>query len=122
MNDCTFCKIIKGEIPSYTVFEDEIVKVFLDISPDSNGHLLVIPKNHTLDISTIDKDVLSHIVEVAKQMRILLEEKLNVDGITLIQNNGEVQEVKHFHLHIKPFYKEIQNLKEVEDIYKILTN
>lgn len=120
MNDCIFCKIIKGEIPSYTIYEDEMVKVFLDINPDSNGHLLVIPKKHTLDISTIEREEMMHIIEITKQMRKRLEEKLKVDGITLIQNNGDVQEVKHFHLHIKPFYKELQNLKEVEEIYSVL--
>ena len=117
---CIFCKIIDGEIPSYTIYEDDIVKVFLDVNPDTNGHLLIVPKKHFLDISTIDDDTLIHIMNIARMMRTKLEEKLNIDGLTLIQNNGLVQEIKHFHLHLKPFYKESVDLKSVEEIYNIL--
>ena len=118
--NCIFCKIINKEIPSYTVYEDEIVKVFLDINPDSNGHLLIIPKKHILDISEMDNNTWKSILEITKKMKILLEEKLHIDGLTLIQNNGIVQEVKHFHLHLKPYYKERQNLLPIEDIYNKL--
>ena len=82
--DCIFCKIINKEIPSYTVYEDEIVKVFLDINPDSNGHLLIIPKKHILDISEMDNNTWKSILEITKKMKILLEEKLHIDGLTLI--------------------------------------
>lgn len=116
--NCIFCKIINKEIPSYTVYEDEIVKVFLDINPDSNGHLLIIPKKHILDISEMDNNTWKSILEITKKMKILLEEKLHIDGLTLIQNNGMVQEVKHFHLHLKPYYKEAQALLPIEDVYE----
>ena len=59
-------------------------------------------------------------MKVAKQLKKLLEEKLNIDGLTLIQNSGEIQEVKHFHLHLKPYYKEKQALINIEEIYKNL--
>ena len=59
MDDCIFCKIIKGEIPSYTIYEDDDVKVFMDISPISKGHSLVIPKKHYTNILDIDKETLS---------------------------------------------------------------
>ena len=72
--DCIFCKIINGDIPSYTLYEDDIVKVMLDINPKADGHMLVIPKNHTLDIDTIDHDTLIHIIEVSRRMQTLLEE------------------------------------------------
>lgn len=117
---CLFCKIIEGEIPSYTVYEDDVVKAFLDINPDSNGHLLIIPKKHILDIDSIDNDTLTHIFDVSKILKKKLEESLNIDGITYIQNNGDVQEVKHFHLHMKPYYKEKQPLIDVSDIYEKL--
>lgn len=120
--DCIFCKIINGEIPSYTVYEDEIVKVFLDINPDVNGHLLIIPKKHYLDLKEIDDQVLMKIMQVARNMEDLLKEKLNIDGLTLIQNNGSVQEVKHYHLHLKPHYSVKKDLKPVEEIYNILKN
>ncbi|MDD2377861.1 MAG: HIT domain-containing protein [Bacilli bacterium] len=118
--DCVFCKIISGDIPSYTIYDDDIVKVFLDINPDANGHLLIIPKKHILDLNDMDEDTLLHIMNIAKKYRLILEEKLKIDGLTLIQNNGMIQEVKHFHLHLKPYYKEKQPLKKVEEIYEIL--
>lgn len=120
--NCIFCKIINGEIPSYTIYEDEIVKVFLDINPDVNGHLLIIPKKHFLDLDEIDNNTLIHIMETAKKMKKLLQDKLNIDGLTLIQNNGSIQEVKHYHLHLKPYYKNKQEIIKVENIYKNLIN
>lgn len=117
--NCIFCKIINGEIPSYTIYEDEMVKAFLDVNPDSNGHTLIVPKQHYQDIEDIPDDVLLHVFQVAKKIKQLLEEKLKIDGVTFVQNNGIVQEVKHFHLHIKPCYK-ISTLVSVEDIYKQL--
>ncbi|MCI9233754.1 MAG: HIT domain-containing protein [Bacilli bacterium] len=118
--NCIFCKIITGEIPSYTIYEDEFVKVFLDINPDSNGHMLIIPKKHVLDITEIENEIWNHLLDVTKNMKSLLEEKLKIDGLTLIQNNGVIQEVKHFHLHLKPYYKEGQDLLPVEEIYNKL--
>lgn len=119
--DCIFCKIIKGEIPSYTVYEDELVKAFLDVNPDSNGHLLVIPKKHITDIYDMDSKTFERILEVSKKMYDLLKEKLNIDGLTLVQNNGDVQEVKHYHMHLKPYYNKKQEKKEVQEIYELLT-
>lgn len=118
--DCVFCKIINGDIPSYTIYEDDTLKCFLDINPDSNGHILIIPKKHTLDISSIDDNTFLHILDVTKKMRTLLEDKLNIDGLTLIQNNGDIQDVKHFHLHLKPYYKRKQNIIDVKTIYEQL--
>lgn len=119
--DCIFCKIINGEIPSCTVYEDEIVKVFLDIHPEANGHMLIIPKKHILNLDDMDIDTLNHIMKIAKKMKKLLEERLHIDGLTLIQNNGAVQEVKHYHLHLKPYYINKQAKKDPKDIYEILS-
>lgn len=126
--DCIFCKIIKGEIPSYTIYEDEIVKVFLDISPVSNGHCLIIPKKHFENIIDIDLETLSHIDKVTKQLYPILKERLNCLGITRTQNNGYGQEVKHYHLHLIPRYKnddikfkiDKKELKDVKEIYNQL--
>ena len=93
MNECIFCKIINGDIPSYKLYEDNLVFVFLDINPDSNGHTLIIPKTHYKDIDDIDTNTFKHIGEITKKIKIELEEKLNIDGLTLIQNNGDIQEV-----------------------------
>ena len=115
--DCIFCKIINGDIPSYKVYEDNLVYAFLDINPDSPGHTLIIPKKHYQDLVSIDNETLLHIFDVARILKKKLEEKLNIDGLTLIQNNGDVQEVKHFHLHLKPYYNNKIDM-DIEDVYK----
>ena len=117
--DCLFCKIINKEIPSYKIYEDEIVYAFLDINPDSVGHTFIVPKKHYLDLNDIDINTLKHIMEIAKLLKKRIEEKLNCDGLTLIQNNGEIQEVKHFHLHLKPFYINKKD-KTLEEVYELL--
>ena len=104
MNDCIFCKIINKEIPCYNIYEDDLVLAFLDINPDSDGHTLIVPKNHYKDINDIPSDILLHIYDTAKNIMKKLEDKLKCDGFTLLQINGSVQEVKHYHLHIKPCY------------------
>lgn len=119
--NCIFCKIINGEIPCYKLYEDDLVLCFLDVNPDSNGHSLIIPKEHFKDLDEISEDVLNHIMKVSKKIKKLLEDKLNIDGLTLIQNNGDVQEVKHYHLHLKPYYNEKQEKMNIEDVYKKIT-
>lgn len=126
--DCIFCKIINNEIPSYTVYEDEIVKVFLDISPKTNGDLLIIPKKHFTNVVDIPLDVLNHINKVVKEMYELLKEKLHCDGMTVIQNNDYGQEIKHYHVHLTPRYKNDllsheynkNMLKPIEEVFKII--
>lgn len=119
--DCLFCKIIKGDIPSYKVYEDNLVLAFLDINPTSNGHTLIIPKKHFKDLDDIDLETLNHIFDIAKKLKIRLGDKLKCDGFTLCQNNGCVQEVKHFHLHLIPKYKNETKIS-VEEIYNVLKN
>ena len=111
-----FCRIINGEVPSYTIYEDEIVKVFLDVNPRSNGHSLIIPKKHYLDLDDIDQNTLNHIMEVSKIIKKKLEDKLGCNGVMLVQNNGEIQEVKHYHLHLIPNYED-NKLIEVKEVY-----
>lgn len=123
--DCIFCKIIKGDIPSYTIYEDEIVKVILDINPVSNGHMLIIPKTHYVNLMDINDSVLSHIMNTSKDLYKKYKDKLNMDGLTITQNNDYGQEVKHYHLHLIPRYENDNiefikptNLDSVEDVYK----
>lgn len=116
--DCLFCKIIKGDIPSYKIYEDDIVYAFLDIHPKSNGHTLIIPKKHFTDFTELDKEVLFHIYEVAKKIVVLLEERLGTTGFCINTNYLDTQEIKHFHLHVVPSNKE--KLKNVEDTYNKL--
>ena len=121
MNYCIFCKIINYEIPSYTLYEDEMVKVFLDINPESPGHTLIIPKTHFVDINDISIETLNHISLISKKTTTLLKEKLNYDGLRLVQNNGVLEEVKHYHLQLIPFYQDGFS-KSVEEVYEILTH
>jgi len=128
--DCLFCKIIEGSIPSKTIYEDEKVKVFLDINPNTNGHCLIIPKKHIVTVNELDSDLTSHILEVEKKMYKLLNEKLNLDGLTIVQNNEYGQEVKHYHVHLIPRYKNDswtttyneETLKDLEEIYNKIIN
>ena len=117
-----FCKIIKGEIPSKKIYEDELVMVVMDVNPRSPGHVLVIPREHYQDLFDIDMNVLTHIMEVSKKMGELLIEKLGCQGITLENNSGIAQEVKHFHLHMIPKYgKKIED-KDIENIFHKLVD
>lgn len=127
--DCIFCKIIKGEIPSMKVYEDDVCLAYLDINPDSDGHTLVIPKKHYTDIYEMPNDVLLKIFDDAKKIMNDLKDKLQCTGYTLMINYGSSQEVKHFHLHIKPQYKDKkfvkfikhkELLKDINEVHKII--
>ena len=128
MNDCLFCKIVKGEIPSYTVYEDEKVKVFLDINPNNDGHLLVIPKEHKANLYEMDDETLLYMLNVIRtKFATLLKDKLAIDGLTISQNNDYGQEVKHFHIHVIPRYKNDKfplksDCSNVEEIYHKLVD
>lgn len=128
MNDCLFCKIVKGEIPSYTVYEDEKVKVFLDINPNNDGHLLVIPKEHKTNLYEMDDKTLLYMLNIIRTKLVtLLKDKLAIDGLTISQNNDYGQEVKHFHIHVIPRYKNDKfplksDCSNVEEIYHKLVN
>ena len=105
--NCIFCKIAAGEIPSATVYEDEDFRVIMDISPASKGHAIILPKTHATNIFEVDDAVASKIFVVAKKVATAMKEELNCDGINILQNNGEVagQTVFHLHVHLLPRYK-----------------
>lgn len=118
--DCLFCKIINGDIPSYTIYENDYVKCFLDINPVSMGHTLIIPKKHFLDINDIDSEYILKVQEASKEVVKLLNKNLKPDGVKLVQNNGNLQEVKHYHLHVIPSYIKNKRNKNVEEIFKTI--
>ena len=126
--DCLFCKIINNEIPSEIIYEDDIVKVFLDINPNTNGDSLVVPKKHFKDFREVDDETLIHINEVIKKLYPIYQEKLHCEGLTLCHNTDYGQEIKHFHIHFIPRYKndEIKYLsnkeilKDLKEIEKML--
>ena len=105
MEDCIFCKIIKGELPSKTVYEDDLIKVIMNINPSTDGHLLVLPKEHYTNIMDINDKVLMHSVKVIREnLFSKLKESLGCEGLTIAENNELGQEIKHFHLHLIPRY------------------
>lgn len=105
--NCILCKIANGEIPSYTVYEDDDFKVIFDISPASKGHALVIPKEHYKNLFELDESIASKALVIAKKVATELSTELDCDGFNLLQNNEEIagQTVFHFHIHLIPRYK-----------------
>ncbi|MBO5031888.1 MAG: HIT family protein [Lachnospiraceae bacterium] len=106
--NCIFCKIANGEIPSRTLFEDDDFRVILDLNPATKGHALILPKNHYKNLYEIEDETASKVLPLAKKMVITMTEKLGCDGFNLIQNNNEVagQTVFHFHMHLIPRYND----------------
>ncbi len=104
MADCIFCKIVKGEIPSFKVYEDDTVFAFADINPISDGHTLIIPKKHAENIWEIPADDLAAIHRASKKVAAALKSSLNLDGVAVLQLNGRGvnQVVMHYHLHLIP--------------------
>lgn len=107
-DNCIFCKIVKGEIPSRTVYEDEDFKAILDLGPATKGHTLILPKNHAANLFELPADTAAKVLPAAQKIAAVLKEKLKCDGLNLVQNNGEIagQTVDHFHLHIIPRYQD----------------
>ena len=136
MNECVFCKIVKGEIPSDKVYEDDNFFAFLDINPNNPGHSLIIPKNHYENIYNLSDEILKNIAPLIKKIAIAVKNGVNADGINIIMNNDGAagQVVPHAHFHIIPrfaddgykhwpgksFPKE-ENAKMAEKIKKELT-
>ena len=103
-DNCIFCKIIKGEIPSFTVYENELFKVIMDRFPAAPGHVLIIPKVHHEDIFDMPEEIAKEIYSLAQKISIAVKETVGAEGINIVQNNGKAsgQAVFHFHLHIVP--------------------
>lgn len=106
--NCIFCKIANGEIPSKTLYEDEMFRVILDLGPAAKGHALILPKNHYANLYELPEDTASKAMLLAKKMAVQITEKLHCDGFNIVQNNGEIagQTVFHFHMHLIPRYKD----------------
>ena len=104
MDDCIFCKIVKGDLPSFKVYEDDRVFAFLDINPVSKGHTLIIPKAHAENLGEIAEEDLMAIHRVSQKMYRAMQTALGADGVALVQANGKAvnQIVMHYHLHLIP--------------------
>lgn len=102
--DCLFCKIISGDIPSFTVYEDDLFKVILDRFPAAPGHALILPKKHYKDIFELGEEEARELYPLAQKIAKVIKEAVGAEGINIVQNNGDAagQSVHHFHLHIVP--------------------
>ncbi|MCR5692026.1 MAG: HIT family protein [Eubacterium sp.] len=105
--NCIFCKILSGEIPSTTVYEDQDFKAILDVNPAARGHVIILPKNHAANIFELPDEDAAKIMPVAKKIATAVKKAYNCDGINILQNNGEAagQTVFHLHVHILPRFK-----------------
>lgn len=105
--NCIFCKIANGEIPSATLYEDDDFRIILDLGPASKGHALLLPKEHYENLYMLPDELVAKALPVAKKMITKLTEVLGCDGYNVVQNNGETagQTVFHFHMHLIPRYK-----------------
>jgi len=132
MEDCIFCKIVKGEVPCYKIYESEKAIAFLDNNPRAKGHTLVIPKNHFENIHDIPEQELEDVILAVKEVAKILEERLSPIGIGLLQRNGKGagQEVMHLHFHLVPSFegdtviflpKNNYQEKDFKELHKLLT-
>ena len=122
--DCLFCKIINREIPSKVIYENDNIIAFLDINPITNGDTLVIPKKHYKDIFEVPDDILNEMNDVYKKLYKIYKDKLKCVGLTLSTNLDYSQEIKHYHMHFIPRYKNdeikyLSNKKILKDLDKI---
>ena len=106
--NCIFCKLAGGEIPTATLYEDEDFRVILDANPAAKGHALIIPKEHYANLYELDDELAGKVLVLAKKMITKLTDILGCDGFNIVQNNGEAagQTVFHFHMHLIPRFKD----------------
>ena len=109
--NCIFCKLANGDIPTNTVYEDEEFRVILDASPATRGHALILPKQHYANLYEIDENVAADSMKLAKKLAIDMKKVLGCDGVNVLQNNEETagQTVFHFHVHVIPRYQGAKN-------------
>jgi histidine triad (HIT) family protein len=105
--NCIFCKIVAGELPATIVDEDERTIAFMDINPANRGHALVIPREHSTDLLSVDRDDLLAVVLASQRLAGRAKERLGADGVNLLNSCGAVawQSVFHFHMHVIPRYE-----------------
>jgi histidine triad (HIT) family protein len=105
--DCIFCKIVAGELPSEIVQENQHTVAFMDINPWTRGHALVIPRNHSPNIYEVGDEDLRHTAIAAKQLAVRVKERLRCDGVNVLNASEPAawQSVFHFHMHVIPRYE-----------------
>lgn len=105
--DCIFCKIISGEIPGQIIDQDERTVAFMDISPATRGHALVVPRRHARNLLEIDPEELHATILAAQRLAAKMPERLGAAGVNLLNSCGRAawQTVFHFHIHVIPRYE-----------------
>lgn len=122
-DDCLFCNIVNGKVPSKIIYEDDLVMMVLDAYPNVSGHTLIIPKKHYTDYTEIPDDLLIHIHKLAKEYGPMLMNKMNTDCLSLCVNYGTSQVIKHYHFHILPGFnskKTQESILSRDEAYKII--
>ena len=131
MDNCTFCNLAKDNL-GYTIYEDKIIKAFLDLSPISKGHILIIPKTHYEDVFSVPEEELKEIIIITQKLANLCKERLGATGVNILNASGSdaQQSIPHFHFHLVPRYPddglnlwfqgEKENPKILKDIKKLL--
>lgn len=100
---CVFCH--KEQLVTDIVYEDEKVMAFLDMEPINEGHVLLVPKDHYLDVDELPDELLSHLIIISKKIVVALKKIYHADGYSIMQNGGKFNDVGHYHLHIFPRYE-----------------
>lgn len=126
-DNCIFCKLANGKLPTNSIYEDEDFNVIMDLSPASRGHAIILPKNHAANLFELTEEDASKIMLVAQKCAIAMKKTLNFDGFNVLQNNGEIagQTVFHLHVHLIPRYEndnitiKFAEHNEAEDISKV---
>lgn len=113
--DCIFCKIIDNQIPKRTLYEDEVCEVIMDAFPTTEGHVLILLKEHVESLDQASYETVAHVSKVTKFISNAMRLALSPDGITTVENSGLLQEVPHAHIHLIPTYK---NQRGVEFVTK----
>ena len=105
--NCIFCKLANGDIPTATVYEDEYLRAIMDAAPANKGHIIILPKSHASSIYELEDEYVSRAFVLAKKLALALKKLTNCDGVNILQNNEEAagQTVFHFHVHVIPRFK-----------------
>ena len=106
--NCIFCKLANGDIPTATVYEDEYLRAIMDAAPANKGHIIILPKSHAANIYELEDEYVSRAFVLAKKLAVALKELTGCDGVNILQNNGGAagQTVFHFHVHVIPRFKD----------------
>lgn len=105
--NCIFCKLANGDIPTATVYEDEYLRAIMDAAPANKGHIIILPKSHAANIYELEDEYVSRAFVLAKKLAVALKKLTGCDSVNILQNNGEAagQTVFHFHVHVIPRFK-----------------